>query len=312
MHLLWTFMGASDAYSRFTGFGELLGGVLLCARCTTLLGALVSFAVMSHVVALNFCYDVPVKLFSSHLVLTCLFLIAPDFRWMVKAFVFGQPTQARGSKPLFGRPLWDRSLSVARTVVVLTFISATFYNNYDNSKLYGKRVPEPPLFGLWEVEEFILDGTSRPPSTTDEGRWQRVIFRKPRTFQKSKPGKPSVGIINMLGKQLIEFEVEVNQNEKTIRFQRLTPAAAEGESPGAYSLSYNEPESNVINLEGELDFSVEANGGLKTVNVRLRHYGKDRFLLLNRGFRWINEVPYNRFGPRTADPPKIPPAPKRK
>jgi hypothetical protein len=64
MGLLWTFMGASAAYTIFTGLGELVGGLLLTTRRTALAGALVSAAVMTHVAVLNFCYDVPVKLFS--------------------------------------------------------------------------------------------------------------------------------------------------------------------------------------------------------------------------------------------------------
>ena len=78
MGLLWTFMGTSESYNIFTGAGELIGGLLLTARRTTLLGALVCFAVMSHVAALNFSYDVPVKLFSMHLLAISLFLMAPD------------------------------------------------------------------------------------------------------------------------------------------------------------------------------------------------------------------------------------------
>src|SRR5262249_21326568 len=74
MRLLWTFMGASEGYNWFTGAGEMLGGLLLCTRRATLLGALVSCGVMLHVAALNFCYDVPVKLFSTHLVLMSVFL----------------------------------------------------------------------------------------------------------------------------------------------------------------------------------------------------------------------------------------------
>lgn len=69
MKLLWTFMGASIPYVIFTGVAEMLGGLLLVARRTTLLGALVCIAVMSNVVMLNLSYDVPVKLHSSHLLL---------------------------------------------------------------------------------------------------------------------------------------------------------------------------------------------------------------------------------------------------
>jgi hypothetical protein len=51
-------------------------------------GALVSIGVMSPVVALNFCYDVPVKLYSSHLLAMKVFLILPDLRRLLNLFVF--------------------------------------------------------------------------------------------------------------------------------------------------------------------------------------------------------------------------------
>ncbi len=78
MGVLWTFMGASMAYTIFAGASEVLGGALLLFRRTTLLGALVSAAVMLNVVMLNYCYDVPVKLYSTHLLLMAVFLTAPD------------------------------------------------------------------------------------------------------------------------------------------------------------------------------------------------------------------------------------------
>ena len=62
MGLLWTFMGASESYTMFVGFAELIAGVLLFPRKTSTLGALMSLGVLSNVVALNFSYDVPVKL----------------------------------------------------------------------------------------------------------------------------------------------------------------------------------------------------------------------------------------------------------
>src|SRR5437763_16588523 len=103
MRLLWTFMGASDEYTWFTGAGEMLGGLLLCTRRTTLLGALVSFGVMLHVAVLNFCYDVPVKLFSTHLVLMSVFLTLPDLPWLAKVFVLGRRAEPREVPPLTRR-----------------------------------------------------------------------------------------------------------------------------------------------------------------------------------------------------------------
>ncbi len=80
MGLLWTFMGASEAYTRFVGFAEMISGVLLFSRKTSTLGALMSIGVLSNVVALNFSYDVPVKLYSSHLLAEAIFLVLPDAR----------------------------------------------------------------------------------------------------------------------------------------------------------------------------------------------------------------------------------------
>jgi hypothetical protein len=311
MHLLWTFIGASDGYTWFAGAGEMLAGLLLCTRRTTLLGTLVTFGVMLNVAALNFCYDVPVKLFSSHLMLMSLFLMAPDVRWMARVFMLGRPEAPRGYTPLVRRLWLDRTLHVVRTVVVLTFVGVTLYNNHENSKRFGDQVPEPPLFGLWEVEEFTLDGKVRPPLTTDTGRWQRVTFNKAFTFPRSKPVKPRIGITNMPGKFVLFAEVEVDEETKTINL--TPPGAAPGGTtpPTVQVLRYREVEPEVIEVEGEVAFAADGKFGPKQVKAKLRHYGKDKFLLSNRGFHWINEMPYNQYGPRTEPPPKLPPPPKR-
>jgi hypothetical protein len=311
MHLLWTFMGASEGYNWFTGAGEFVAGLLLCFRRTTLLGALVACGVMTHVAALNFCYDVPVKLFSSHLVLMSLFLMAPDLPWLVRVFVLGRPEAPRGYIPLVRRPWLNRTLSLVRTLVVLTFVGVTLYGNYEASKLYGQRTPQPPLFGLWDVEDFALDGKVRPPLTTDAGRWQRVTFNKAFTFRKSNLGKPRIGITNMLGKSVLFAEVEVDEEKKTITVTRPGGQPGGMTAPSVHVLLYREVEPEVIEVEGEVAFLADGKSSPKRVKVRLRHYGEDKFLLSNRGFHWINETPYNMYGPRTDPPPKIPPPPKR-
>ncbi|HTQ79627.1 MAG TPA: hypothetical protein VMM92_06500, partial [Thermoanaerobaculia bacterium] len=103
MGLLWTFMGASKAYTNFSGACEMLGGFLLTARRTTLLGALVCFGVITNIVLLNFCYDVPVKLYSSHLLLISAVLIAPDARRLINLLILNRPAGPSPIGPLFNR-----------------------------------------------------------------------------------------------------------------------------------------------------------------------------------------------------------------
>jgi hypothetical protein len=83
MGLLWTFMGYSQPYVIFAGAMELLPAVLLCFRRTALLGGLAATAVMANVVAMNFCFDVPVKLNSSFLLLLAIWTVAQDAPRMV-------------------------------------------------------------------------------------------------------------------------------------------------------------------------------------------------------------------------------------
>jgi uncharacterized membrane protein YphA (DoxX/SURF4 family) len=105
MGILWTFMGYSTPYNVFTGGMECLGGVLLFSRRTTTLGALVIVGVMTNVVALNFCYDVPVKLYSTHLLLLAVGLAAPDLRRLANVLILNRPTTPRPPAP----PIWYES-----------------------------------------------------------------------------------------------------------------------------------------------------------------------------------------------------------
>jgi hypothetical protein len=72
--------------------GEVLAGVLLVWRRTATLGALIAAGVMANVVMLNFCYDVPVKLMSSHLLVCALLIAYSDGVRLLNAFVLNQPT----------------------------------------------------------------------------------------------------------------------------------------------------------------------------------------------------------------------------
>ncbi len=92
MGVAWYFVGGSTAYTIFSGVMEVLGGALMVVRRTATLGALVSCTVLTNIVLLNFCYDIPVKLYSSNLLLMAIFLAAADARRLLNVFVLNRPT----------------------------------------------------------------------------------------------------------------------------------------------------------------------------------------------------------------------------
>lgn len=254
MGLLWTFIGASAAYSVFTGIGELLGGLLLTTRRTALAGALVSAAVMTHVAVLNFCYDVPVKLFSSVLLFMALFLIAPDAKRFAAA-LFAGPARAAW---------WKVGL---RTAIVLAFIGMSLAGAVRQRKEYGDLAPRSPLRGIWNVDELTVDGVVEPPLLTNATRWRRMVFD---------------------GKRMMSIQlVNDHRDRYSIELDDRSFMLGKRDDP-AYKVTFNyvRPDVNTLVVDGAVD-------GKKIHATMRRDPGKE-FLLTTRGFHWINEYPFNR------------------
>jgi hypothetical protein len=268
MGLLWTFMGASRSYGFFSGAAEMLGGLLLIARRTTLLGALVSVGVLSNIVMLNFSYDVPVKLYSSHLLLMAVFLVLPDVRRLANLFLFNRAVPPADIRPLFRRA-WLNWLALAgRTLLVVGIAGFTLSNSYQNT--LGDRAPNSsPLYGIWNVDELEVNGQVRPPLVSDEGRWQRMIF--------AFPGKVSVQLMNQ---HRVRYDLNLNSQKRLLELTKF------GEPDWKASLTYEQAGPGRLVLEGTMD-------GQK-IRAKLRLAKSPKFLLVDRGFHWINEYPFNR------------------
>jgi hypothetical protein len=268
MGLLWTFMAASEGYNVFTGLGEILGGVLLTTRRTTSLGALVCIAVMTHVVALNFCYDVAVKLFSLHLLGMAIFLAAHDLRRLANVFLLNRPTGPADLRPLFRRPWLHRAALTLRTALVAAFVTWQLYGAYRMRSEMGDWAPPSPLRGIWAVEEFAVDGVVHPLSS-DPSRWRRVFI----------DGHKTLGI-QFMSDSRERFNLELDADASTLTLKKRDISGWQT------VVTYARPEPELLILEGEFDG--------RQVRARLRQAEIPEFRLLSRGFHWINECSYNK------------------
>jgi uncharacterized membrane protein YphA (DoxX/SURF4 family) len=269
MGLLWNFMGASTAYNAFTGFAEMLGGVLLISRRTTLLGALVCIGVTSNVFLLNMSYDVPVKLYSGHLLAMAIFLAFPDLRRLADLFLLNRPVPPGEIRPLFRRPRLHRGTLVLRTTLVLAFAAYSLYGSYQTTLQYGALAPKPPLYGIWNVEALKVDGQASPPLLTDAARWRRVIFPYPQLF-----------MIQRMDETNEYYQMSLNQPTKKIGLKKY-------KDPKWRSFfTYQQSAPDLLLLTGTFDG--------KKIEAKLRRFDERKFPLLSRGFHWINEYPYNR------------------
>ena len=263
MGLIWTFMGHSAGYTILAGIAEVVGGVLILFRRTVTLGALILTGVMGNVVAMNLLYDVPVKIYAIHLFLMALGLFLLDWRRLFAIFLSHRATEPVDFSPYFtdARMIWARR--VLKTVVIGYFM---LYNNVTNGmegREYWEQKPE--LYGIYEVESFVMDGEERPALVTDPIRWQHFIV-----------DKVMVGSRDMRG-VVTRWRVEIDSEKKS-----MTLKARMG--PDRLALTYEEAEPGTLILHCELDG--------KTVVMRTRRV-EEEFVLLNRGFHWVNEMPFN-------------------
>jgi hypothetical protein len=268
MGLLWTFMGYSSAYCLFTGLVESIGGILLLFRRTTTLGALVVTAAMTNVVMLNFCFDVPVKLFSTNLLLFAVFLLAPDLRRLANAFVLNRPT---GAVPLVLRwpaPWMARTAAVLKVLVVGALLATTVGMSVQMMR-FRNQTSTPDLTGGYAVESFSSDGRIFPPLLNDAARWRTVSFR------------PFGVLVRTMNSSTVRrFRATNHPTTKTLVL------VTTDSDPKSFVMTYSRSSPDRLRMEGQIDGHA--------LIVDLRRIDEHQFLLVNRGFHWINEVPFNR------------------
>jgi hypothetical protein len=263
MGMLWTFMGSSQPYSLFGGCAEALGGVLLLWRRASVAGALVAIAAMTNVVALNFFYDVPVKLFSTQLLVIAIVIVLPHARRLIAA-VLGHATAEVPPRPRRSRRL-ERARLAAKVLLLVSF-AYQLHEEVGMSLEY--RTPAPhELHGVWVVEQFVLDGIARPPLTTDAERWHKVYLAKRRSGVRLMTDERVI-FLATLDAEHHRIEVKLRTGEQEV---------------WVYATSV---EGDVTRLA--LDGAFRG----KRFHARLRREPEP--LLVTRGFRWINEVPFNR------------------
>jgi hypothetical protein len=263
--LLWTSMGASRLYSGFSGLAEMVAGALIAFPATTLLGSLISMGVMSNVVALNFSYDVGVKLYSLHLLAMSCFLALPDARRLLDFFVWNRlvPPQEPADS---GAPSRNRMALIATTMFVVTITATMLWITFH-------QVPaQSPLRGIWTVDDFKIDGQAIIPESQ---HWRRVIF-----------DDAHVMAVQDMNESVRRFSLDWDPSKKTVEirpYRKPAWAALRDDLVWTATLSVDHPDATHLNIEGVFD-NLYVRAACTLMN-------EPRFYLMNSGFHWVNEYP---------------------
>jgi hypothetical protein len=263
MGLLWTFMGSSKLYSLFTGMGEVTAGVLLLFRRTKLLGAALSAFVFLHVFVLNLAYDVPVKLFSLHLLLISIYVAAP----IVKKFT-GMPAP---NDPTLRELVWPKwNSKKAKWIIIGIKCLLIFYIGIQPALASYQRHAEltqdvasdkSGLPGIYTVSSFRRNGEAI--QTTG---WREVKF-----------SNNLMEIVYADGVS-IQWYCVVLRGSKKIRL-----ASKDLSTSGDFDFTEDGQE---LILTGKLNQD--------SLVVHTQRSADYTIPLLNREFHWVSEEPFNR------------------
>ncbi len=177
--VLWSFMGMSPGYMILTGSLEVIAGLLLFNRRTLLFGYVFLLAILVNIVALNWFYNIPVKMYSAQLLVCNLYLLAPYSNRLLKFFFFENPSHEAPLPQYHFRARWKtRTLTAA--LIVFPFLFSMFpaiadYNRYVKGKKYRESEK------CYNVTTFVA-GDTLPPFTTDTLRWKRLLMHGDRAF----------------------------------------------------------------------------------------------------------------------------------
>ena len=270
MGLAWNFMGYSTGYNYFTGIAELSCGFLLLFRKTTSLGAVMTLIVAGNIMAINYCFDVPVKLLSTTLVMMALFLILKDIKRFSNFFLFNKVAASSDIAPHRFRKKWKNiTLTTIKYILIGYTVIFDLKGVLEAESQYGPKAPKPPLYGLYEVKTFVINKDTLPPLTTDTTRWNKMAI--------SYPGN---AMLKFMSDSTNYFAFKVDTLKKNIVMNKYS------DTDHKWQFTYIQPKKDSLVIRGTYKND--------SVKITFHRFDASKFLLVRRGFHWINEYPYNR------------------
>lgn len=172
--LYWTSMGSSRGYSIFLGATEVIAAALLLWRRTYTAGALLSVGICINIVAVNFAFDISVKLYSLLLLLLSILLLLPFLAAIFRFFFLQQPVQL--SLPAWQyknvKERWIRT--GLKLVLVCSILADALYPYISSGNFNDDKVSRPLFHGAYRVDD-------NPRGSWGLGnpyQWKRVFIHR--------------------------------------------------------------------------------------------------------------------------------------
>lgn len=269
MGLAWTYMGYSKGFGMFAGIMEILGGVLLIWRRTSTLGAFIIIGVMTQVAMMNLMFDIPVKLFSIHLVLMAIIIFMTDAKRFTSVFITNRATETYKYYHPVTSEGYHKIINIFKKILLPIILVAGCILSYLGQLNISDENHRPELYGIWKAKTFVRNNDTIPPLTTDNSRWNYLLIER-----KNK------AIVKTMTDELLKhvFITDTTQNRISLYH--------ENNAKDSLNFKYEVENSKYLKLNGKLEKD--------SLSIIFTKIELEKFPLISRGFHWINERPFNR------------------
>ena len=149
--MLWALVGWSHPYQFIVGCFEVLGGTLVMFRPTVRVGALVLLPVLLNVVLFNFCFDVPVKLYSTQLLGLTAVLLVPDVRRVIDVIVLRRMPKPEPPDVSLLRASWAPRATLVFSALWLVVSASTLVHSMTSTLARRTEEADSPLVGSYRA-----------------------------------------------------------------------------------------------------------------------------------------------------------------
>jgi hypothetical protein len=263
MGLAWTFYGFSNGYNIVIGLAE-LSAVTLLFRRTVTFGAIIALFTSLNIMAINYFFDVPVKIVSTGLVVMSLFLLSPNIINLCRFFFKDEQVKLWVIRLPPFRKKWLRVTRMVLKVLLVLYVVAGFVQTglryQENTKIKNT------LHGAYHVDSYTVNGRQVLPGTPNlKDQWKSIAFER-----------NGYGSIQQADNQTAYFTVTQSADQKLFLLKLQNSQLTD-------TLYYKQLSPTQLQLHGKFE--------AQQVDIALTRM---KFELTDRGFHWVSEYPYNR------------------
>jgi hypothetical protein len=209
-----------------------------------------------------------VKLYSSHLLAMAIFLITPDSKRLVDFFVLNKPVPAAIQPPMFN----VMGLTYASWTIKVLFIGyimvALPLMRLQMQSQWGDYAPKPAFYGTYDVKVHALNGDTLPPLIDHKVRWKQMTVE----FK-------DWATVDYMDATKIYWRFSADTTQHSFDLYSI-------DSAYHYRFRYTD--------DGFDTYAVVGGDSTNNIFFKLKRKLPKDYLLMNRGFNWVNERPYNR------------------